>query len=127
MAARAVPGDLSPPGTREQDSITAGSGTIDHFPTASRRVFPALKVGTVEAAMVMGSPVCGLRPCLAARARGVNVPNPAIATLSPLARVSVMVENTASMTLSAPALDREASAATRDESSDLFMRCLLGG
>ena len=35
--------------------------------------------------------------------------------------------DTASMTLSAPALDREASAATLDESSDLFMRCLLGG
>ena len=69
--------------------------------------------------MVMDSPVCGLRPCRAARARRVNVPNPAIMTLSPLARVSVMAENTASMTLSAPALDREASAATRAESSDL--------
>ena len=38
-----------------------------------------------------------------------------------------MVDNTVSMTLAAPALDREASAATRDESLDLFMRCLLGG
>ena len=36
---------------------------MGHFLTASRRVFPALKVGTVEAAMVMDSPVCGLRPC----------------------------------------------------------------
>ena len=36
-------------------------------------------------------------------------------------------ENTASITLSAFALDSEASAATRDESSDLFMYCHLGG
>ena len=55
--ARAVRGDLSPPGAREQDSITAGSGAIGHCLTASRTVFPALKVGTVEAALaVMGSP-----------------------------------------------------------------------
>lgn len=38
-----------------------------------------------------------------------------------------MVESAASATLSAATLDRDASDATRDESSDFFMRSLVGG
>ena len=38
-----------------------------------------------------------------------------------------MVETTALTTLSAVTVDRDASDATRDESSDLFMRSLVGG
>ena len=95
--------------------------------TASRRALPALNAGAFEAAMVIGSPVCGLGPCRAVRARVENVPNPAMATVSPLARASEMVENTASMTLSAAPLDREASAATRDESSDLLESAKIRG
>jgi len=46
--------------TPESRTQAAGSSAVGHFLTASRRVFPALKVGTVEAAMVMDSPVCGV-------------------------------------------------------------------
>ena len=86
--------------------------------TAARRALPALNAGAFEAAIVMGSPVCGFLPCRAARARVENVPNPAMVTASSLARASEMVENTASMTLSTAALDRDASVVICDARSD---------
>ncbi len=44
--------------------------------TASFNSLPSLKAGTLEAAMSISSPVCGLRPFLAERSRTSNVPNP---------------------------------------------------
>ena len=45
--------------------------TIDflklHYLTASLRALPALNAGTLEAAIVISAPVCGLRPLRAAR------------------------------------------------------------
>lgn len=48
--------------------------------------------GAFEAATATGSPVCGLRAVRAARLRVANFPNPAMATGSPRARASPMVE-----------------------------------
>ena len=72
--------------------------------------------------MAMLSPVRGLRPWRAGRFLVVNVPNLATATVSSLARVSAMVENTALTTRSAVDLDSETCLATWDVSADLFMR-----
>jgi hypothetical protein len=44
--------------------------------TASFNSFPGLKAGTLEAAISISAPVCGLRPFRAARSRTSNVPNP---------------------------------------------------
>ena len=55
-------------------------GTSGSWLTASRNPFPALSEGTVDAAISMGSPVRGLRPCRAGRCFTVNVPNPATLT-----------------------------------------------
>ena len=74
----------------------------------SRSALPALNEGAFEAAMLRLSPVRGLRPCRAARVFVVNVPNPGMSTLSPLASASPIAENTASTALSACALESEA-------------------
>ena len=42
----------------EQDLITAGPTAMGQFLSTSRRAFPALNVGTVEAAIEMASPTC---------------------------------------------------------------------
>ena len=38
-----------------------------HYLTASLRALPALNAGTLEAAILISLPVCGLRPLRAAR------------------------------------------------------------
>ena len=98
-------------------------GRAGHFPTVigSRRLFPALNAGVFEAATVMLSPVAGLRPCRAERARVENVPNPAMATVSSLASASPIIENAVETTVSAIILETPARAATWAQSSDLFM------
>jgi hypothetical protein len=55
--------------------------------TASFNSFPGLKAGTLEAAMSISSPVCGLRPFRAERSRTSNVPNPTNWIFSSLASV----------------------------------------
>ena len=92
--------------------------------TVSRSDFPALNAGVFDAAMEMVSPVAGLRPCRAERARVENVPNPVMATVSSLASASPITENAVEMTVSAVALDTSAWAATWAQSSDLVMRRL---
>ena len=52
----------------------------------------------------MASPVRGLRRCRAARSLVLNVPKPAMATVSPATRTSVMVEITASVAAAASGL-----------------------
>ena len=88
--------------------------------TASRRAFAALKAGAREAAMATASPVSGFRPVRAGRSRVVNFPNPAMATVSPLARASAMLENSASSAAPASAFDSDVAAATCVRSSDRF-------
>ena len=46
----------------------------------SRSPFPALNDATFEAATAMLSPVCGFRPCRAARSFTEKVPNPVMRT-----------------------------------------------
>ena len=107
-------------------AIVAGKGRAPGirpwtYLTASRRAFAALNAGTFEAGMGMLSPVRGLRPWRAARRLVLNVPKPAMATLSPSAGTSAMVEHMAVSAESASVLDREAASATRADSSDLFI------
>ena len=55
--------------------------------TASLNVFPAVKAGTVVAAILMIAPVWGLRPSRAARAELLKVPKPGTVTSAPDATV----------------------------------------
>src|SRR5450759_199964 len=59
--------------------------------TAVLRDAPALNAGALEALILRGAPVAGLRPLRAARLRTSNVPKPTNATLSPFFRVAVMI------------------------------------
>ena len=93
--------------------------------TASRSDLLALNVGARKGAMVMVSPVCGLRPCRAARRRVENVPNPAMVMVSPPARASAMAENTALTAEAASVQDRDASIETSNFTLDLSaIRCM---
>ena len=65
-----------------------------HYFTASFSSLPALKAGTLEAAICISSPVCGLRPVRAALSRTSNVPNPISCTFSPAAKVLVIDSTT---------------------------------
>ena len=94
---------------------------LNGYLTASRRVLPALNEGAVEAAMVMVSPVRGLRPVRAGRERVEKAPKPAIVTVSPLASASAMAENTALTAAAASDFDSEVLAATPTASSRLFI------
>ena len=47
-----------------------------HYLTASLRALPALNAGTLEAAIVISLPVCGLRPLRSARSRTSKFPKP---------------------------------------------------
>ena len=55
---------------------------IDYF-TKSLKAFPALNAGTLQAAILIFSPVCGFLPSRAALSRASNVPKPIKETLSP--------------------------------------------
>lgn len=60
---------------------------LNYF-TASLSALPGLKAGTLEAAISISLPVCGLRPLRAARSRTSKLPKPINCTLSPFARAS---------------------------------------
>ena len=53
------------------------------------RAFPAVNPGVFLAGILIGAPVCGLRPFLAALDRTMKVPKPVTTTLSPFFNVSV--------------------------------------
>ena len=74
--------------------------------TVSLSVFPALNVGDVHAGIATASPVLGFRPVRADLLPVPKVPNPAIRTSSPPARVSPMISNTLSTASPAASLPR---------------------
>ena len=80
-----------PPASRQ----TAALSTLRQL-TASRRFFPALNEGAVEAGMAMRSPVPGLRPSRAGRVSRRELPETGDGgRSSPRASASEMVENRA--------------------------------
>src|SRR5690554_541899 len=88
--------------------------------TASFRALPALKPGTLEAAILISAPVCGLRPVRAARSFTEKVPKPIRVTWSPFFRAPVMELVIASNARPAAALEISADSAIASISSDLF-------
>ena len=72
--------------------------------TAVLKVAPAVKRGTVEAAILMAAPVAGLRPVRAARLEDLKVPKPTRVTVSPLATALTIVSIVAFRARSASAL-----------------------
>ncbi len=99
----------------------AHHGACRSWLTASRSPFPALNEGTLDAAISMGSPVRGLRPCRAGRCLTVNVPKPAMLTDSPLASPSVMTPRKALTAASASHFETLVLSATWAAMSDFFV------
>jgi hypothetical protein len=73
---------------------------------------PAVNLAAFDAAIVIGAPVCGLRPWRSPRSEIPKVPKPAMRTSSPCFSASVMVPTSASTALPASALVRPARSAT---------------
>jgi hypothetical protein len=94
--------------------------------TAALKVAPAVKRGTVVAAILSSLPVCGLRPIRAARFDDLKLPKPTRVTGSPLETDLTMAAMTADSAFSAAALLISASLAVISISSDLFMCDLVG-
>src|SRR3990172_1749924 len=93
--------------------------------TASFRPLPALNLGVFDAAILIASPVRGLRPMLAARCATAKLPKPITLTSWPVFRASVMASNVASTAWPAPALDMPVRSATDAMRSFLFMETSL--
>ena len=93
--------------------------------TASLSALPGLNAGAVEAGIDRLSPVCGLRPVRAGRFLVPKVPNPAILTSSPFARVSPTASNTAYTAFPAADWLEPIRSATRPAMSDFFKRSLF--
>src|SRR6185437_15638477 len=91
----------------------------DQF-TASFRPFPALNFGCFDAAILIFSPVRGLRPSEAARFDTVKVPNPTRRTSSPFLRDEAIESKTASTAFVASDFFKFAADATASTSSFLF-------
>src|SRR5215210_2585035 len=88
---------------------------------ASLRALPALKEGTLEAAIFIFWPVWGFLPSLALRSLTQNLPKPVILTSSPPLSVSVTTRSKASKCLWASLVGTSASLAILSISSVLFM------
>jgi len=80
-----------------------------------------LNFGWLEALMVIGSPVRGLRPVEALRLATEKVPKPTRRTSSPLASAAVIVSNTPSTALVASLRESPLASATAPISSFLFI------
>src|SRR5436190_20675717 len=89
--------------------------------TESFSPLPALNLGWLDALIVIGSPVRGLRPVEALRLATENVPNPTRRTSSPLDKVPVIVSKTPSTALVASLRERPLASATAPISSFLFI------
>src|SRR3954453_11279559 len=137
------------PATLVRDSFYEGLGNCFHlpalirFPREARRrpippclplqsplravliALPGVNFAPLDAAIVIASPVCGLRPCLSARSEIPNVPKPEIRTSSPCFSVSVTTLTSASRALPASALLNPACSATALISSVWFMVFLI--
>src|SRR5699024_11252548 len=86
------------------------------------RALPALNAGTLDAAISISSPDCGLRPFLAERSRTSKLPKPISCTFSPFFKDSWIVLNTASTAAPASFFVRSASSLTALIKSVLFIR-----
>src|SRR4051794_27977959 len=86
---------------------------------------PGVNFAPLDAAIVIASPVCGLRPCLSPRSEIPNVPKPEMRTSSPCFSVSVTTLTRASRALPASALLSPACSATALISSVWFMVFLI--
>ena len=89
--------------------------------TASFRPLPALNLGWVDALIVIGSPVRGLRPVDALRFDTEKVPNPTMRTSSPFFKAPPITSKTASTALLASPLLSPAVSATALISSCVFL------
>ena len=63
---------------------------------ASFSALPDTNAGTLDAAIWISAPVCGLRPVRAARSFTLNVPKPINCTGSPFFRLAVIASKVAS-------------------------------
>ena len=88
---------------------------------ASLKALPAVNFTVLAAAILMASPVFGLRPVRAARLPEPNVPKPINCTLSPLVTALMMASMDVFNTLSAEALEISASFAIFSTNSALFI------
>src|SRR3712207_1207458 len=95
--------------------------------SASLRALPALKDGTLEAAIFIFSPVWGFLPYLALRSRTENFPKPVILTSSPLLSASVTTRSKAPKYFCASLSGTPASSAILSISSVLFIVAPLSG
>src|SRR3569832_947285 len=91
------------------------------FATAVLKTAPAVKRGTVDAAILISAPVCGLRPVRAARLDDLKVPKPTRVTVSPFATALTTASRIASSALPAAALLMSASVAATTINSHLFI------
>jgi hypothetical protein len=96
-----------------------GAGLYQEF-TASFSALPALKDGTLAAAIWIGAPVCGLRPVRAGRSLTLNEPNPTSDTELPDFSDAAIASVMASIARAAAAFGKSAVTATASINSDLF-------
>src|SRR5690606_37120535 len=89
--------------------------------TASFNPLPALNFGWVDALIVIGWPVRGLRPVEALRLATEKVPKPTRRTSSPFDSAPVMVSKTPSTALVASLRERPLVSTTAPINSFLFM------
>jgi len=88
--------------------------------TASLNDLPAENFTVVAAAILISSPVCGLRPVRAARLPVEKEPKPTSCTVSPLVTALMMFSTTESRARCAAAFEISVSAAIASTNSDLF-------
>src|SRR5579875_3740703 len=98
------------------------SGPAQPF-SESRNPLPGLNLACRDAAILIFSPVRGLRPSEAAREATEKVPNPTRRTSSPLLSALVIDSNTASTALLASDFRNSVLLATASTSSFLFTGC----
>src|SRR3546814_2741721 len=94
-----------PPRSTRTDTLFPYT-TLFRSLTASFRPLPALNLGWVDALIVIGSPVRGLRPVDALRFETEKVPKPTRRTSSPFLSAPEIETNTASTALLASPLPR---------------------
>src|SRR3546814_7259570 len=94
-----------PPRSTRTDTLFPYT-TLFRSLTASFRPLPALNLGWVDALIVIGSPVRGLRPVDALRFETEKVPKPTRRTSSPFLSAPEIESNTASTALLASPLPR---------------------
>src|SRR5690606_17237328 len=90
--------------------------------TAALSVAPAEKRGVLEAAILIASPVAGLRPLRAARFATEKVPKPVMPTVSPFFKRSVTISMRVLSALLAAVADMSVRLDNSATSSPFFIR-----